>query len=104
MANVVVILANPVAKRGEVAVRRGDQAQVRVRRVDQQLAEIFFTLGDEVGEAALRRGYTEACMQVRAFEVDVDDHDALTESCERRCKIRRDERLANTALATADGE
>ena len=89
---------------GEVALGRGDQFEIRNRGVDQQLSEIFFALGDEISQAASRSGYTETGVQVRPFEIRVDDHDSLAESCQSSRKIRGDEGLADTALASAHRE
>ena len=89
---------------GEIAVGRGDQLEVRKRRIDQELAEIFFPLGDEVGERLLGRRDAEAGVQVRTLEIHVDDDDALACARERCSEVRGHEGLADTALATADGE
>ena len=59
---------------------------------------------DTKSGAALRHLDTERRMQVRAFQIDVDDDHALAQTGERRRQIGRYERLAYPAFPAADGE
>ncbi len=89
---------------GEIALGRGDQLEIRNRSIDEQLSEVFFAFGDEISQAAPRSGDTKTGVQVRAFEIRIDDHDSFAKSRQSSRKIGGDEGLADTALATAHRE
>jgi hypothetical protein len=88
-------------RRGEVAVRGGDDLQVGDRRPDQELREVVFAPCDEVREAAGRLRDAEAGVQIRALEVAVDGDHALAAAGQHHTQVGHQEALADPALAAA---
>ena len=80
---VSVVGVLPDRRVGEIGVRTGDQLQTGDRCVDEQLAEIVFTLRDEVCQASRRRRNAETGVQVRAFELTVDGDHPIPEARQR---------------------
>ena len=79
----------------------GNDLKVRLIGRDEQLDEIVFALGDEVRQADPRRRHTEACMEIRAFEIRVDRDDPVVHPRQRKREIGAHERLANAAFPAA---
>ena len=87
---------------GEVRTRRGDQAQVRERRVLEQLAHVLFALGGELGDAVARPRHAERGMEIGALEIAVDGDHAVPGLRQRGGEVRRHEGLADAPFAAAE--
>ena len=88
----------------KVSVGSGNQPQVRNRRFESELAEIFFAVRNEVRQAFARRRNAETRVQVCAFKIRVDGDDALTDLRHGRRQVRRNEGLTDPSLATRNGK
>ena len=98
--------APEVARLGhpEVALRAGDEAQARNRRVDHEALEVELAPRHVLGEARARGRHAERGVQVRALEVGVDRDHALARARHRGGQVRGQHGLADAALAAAHGE